>query len=104
MEERRGVQVVIIFLSQVNVQKAYDLGVEIATKVGGIFNGFNVFTFASMPPRDHQTLNFFLDGSKVGEVVEAVVKGLELPQNGYMFQAVPTTQYIPRTQISRATA
>ena len=77
MEEKSGVQVVIILMREVDVQKAYSLGIDVIGKVGGIFNGFNVFTFgASNPPRDRQTLGFVEDPNRVGETINAVVKGL----------------------------
>ena len=102
MEEKKGVQVIFVLLTDIDIQKGFDLGIEIATKTDGVFDGFNVFTFAGnpamgVPPRDRPTLNFFVDSKHVGEVITSLAKGLGLTQTQYVYQAAPASRYFPRT-------
>ena len=109
MEEKKGVQVIFVLLADIDIQKGFDLGIEIATKVGGVFDGFNVFTFAGNPamgvqPRDRPTLNFFVDSKHVGDAITSLAKGLGLTQTQYVYQAAPASRYFPRTQASQTSA
>ena len=98
LEEKKGVATFVVLLQEVDVQKALDVGIEVAGKYGGTFNGLTVFTIGINPPRDKQALNFFLDATKVGEVVGEITKRLVLPREGYLVNATPTSQYIPRAR------
>lgn len=102
MEERKGVQVIFVLQTDIDIQKAFDLGTEVAVKVKGVFDGFNVFTFArnpvqGIPPRDRPTLNFFVESPHVGEVITTLAKGLGLVQGPYVYQTFPTSRYFPRS-------
>lgn len=102
LEERRGVQVLLILLKDIDLQKAYDIGSGVADKSGAIFNGLNVFSFPSNPPRDKQTLAFFTESNKVGSIVGEMAKALGLAPNiDFLVQAFPSTQFVPRTRPSQ---
>jgi hypothetical protein len=104
MVEKKGVNVTLILLRDVDLQKGFDLGTQAAAKFDGVFNGFNVFTFGGSPQRDKQTMNIFVDSTHIGEVVTTITKGLDLAQADYMFQASPTVQYVNRGPPTQTTA
>lgn len=96
LEEKKGVATFIVLLQEVDVQKALNAGIEVVDKFGGIFNGLTVFTIGINPPRDKQALNFFLNPTRVGEVVTEIARILGLPREGYLVNASLTSQYVPR--------
>jgi len=51
VEEKKGVQVFLIMLRDVDLQKAYDVGNEVVVRNGGIFHGLNVFSLTGNPPQ-----------------------------------------------------
>ena len=100
-EEKKGVQVWFICLKEVEAQKAFNVGTQLAEKTGGIFNGINFFTLGS-PPQYKQAANLFVAPEHVGEVVDTFAREFGLSQkDGYIFQALPSSQYIPRNQPDR---
>lgn len=99
MEERKGLQVVLIILRETDPTKAFTVGKEVAGKTGSIFNGLNVFTFMGNPPRDKQTLGFFTESDDIGPIVGGVAKALGLSPNGdFLVQALQSVQFVPRTR------
>jgi len=104
LEEKKGVATFMVLLHEVDVQKALDAGIEVVDRLGGTFNGLTVFTIGINPPRDRQALNFFLDATKVGEVVAEVAKRLGLPREGYLVNATPTSQFVARARPAQTAA
>jgi len=107
VEERKGVQVWIILLQDIDFQRGFDLGVQAAARVGGIFNGLVTFSLASTPPhpmRDREALSIFVDSSKVGEAVAQIVNGLGLSKDGYLVQATPSSQFVPKQRPNQTAA
>jgi hypothetical protein len=105
MEERKGAALNFVVLKDIDFQKAFELAEKIASKTGGIFNGISSFSFVGPPPRDKESINLFLDPSKINEAIAELSKGLGLTLNdGYIIQAIPTVQYVPRGQMPRTTA
>jgi len=99
MEEKKGVQVVLILLKEVDLQKAYTVGSETVGRNGGVFNGLNVFSLPGSPPRDKQTIGFFADPSQIGSIVAEITKTLGLSSaTDILVQAVPFTQFAARTR------
>jgi len=99
VEEKKGVQVFLIMLRDVDLQKAYDIGNEVVVRNGGIFHGLNVFSITGNPPRDKQSMSFLIDSSRIGLVVDETAKGLGLsPSSDLLVQAFPSTQFVPRSR------
>ena len=93
-EERKGVQVWFVFLKEIDYQKAYEAGAETARNVEGVFNGLNIFTLGN---KHQQALSLFADPAKVGQVAESITKALSLSNGDFLVQAVPGSQYVPRS-------
>ena len=99
VEEKKGVQVFLILLRDVDLQKAYDVGYETVMRNGGIFHGLNVFSLTGNPPRDKQSMSFLVDSGRIGLIVEELTKALGLSPNGdFLVQAFPSTQFVPRSR------
>jgi len=98
MEERQGINFIFVPLKEIDLQKAFDVGTELCAKTGCILNGINVFTFAGNPPTYKQSVNIFGDPKHIGTLTKGLSDALGLKALEYIVQAIPASQFVPRTR------
>jgi hypothetical protein len=68
----------IVFLADIDLQKAYLVGKEIATKKNIPFNGIIPYILPTNPPLFAQSLSFIITSVDANILVDEVIKKLEI--------------------------
>jgi hypothetical protein len=79
----------VVFLTPIDFQKAYTIGLEIANNKKATFTGINLFTFAGPNPRETQMASFTANSSDINAIIEELTSKLGLSSSNIRVTILP---------------